>query len=350
MRKAIWLLLACLTLAACGCLGVSASDDGSIVIPYAEKTPVIDGVAMGGEYPGQAVVMNDHTAEAWVGDVSRETSTVWNFAWNEKGIYVFATVKDSTPSYRGENTNWVGIDCVEIGLNPGYILNKPGDKGVFFSMGATADGRVVVYRHNYDEKIVSAEVEGCAKGHVEGSLSYTVEVCIPWSLIFIEADCTKTDTHLDATRLTPGGDMIMDMVLATIDADESGNILAAYKMEGTDFVTGKYLPAYLAGAASVETAETVGSSAPIEPVTQPEAATKAPSDLIILPPAETLPEAGTGEEVTEDTPYVSESLEETAPSGGCGGTICQVGWLIPVAALLTGFGARKKKMTKRRYL
>ncbi len=339
MKKHVLLIFVCLSVFACGYLTVSASEDGSIVIPYAETPPVIDGVATDGEYSGEAVIMNHQTAEAWVGDVSRETSTVWNFAWDEKGIYVFATVKDSTPSYRGENTNWVGIDCVEIGLNPGYILNKPEDKGVFFSMGATADGRVVVYRHNYDEKIVSDQVVGCAAGHTKGSQSYTVEVCIPWSLIFIEADCTKTDTHLNATGLTTGEGMIMDMVLATIDADENDAILAAYKIEGTDFVTGKYLPAYLAGSKTAETAETMGSSADTEPATQPETATKAPSDLIIVSPKETQP---TSEE-SSNTEELSENHGSQNGSVGCrsvfGGSLTLCLLLLPLSYI----SKRKKK-------
>ena len=178
MKKIFAFLLLILTLTVLGLLTVGAVDD-SIEIPYAQNAPVIDGVLSEGEYPGEALVMNDRTAEAWVGSMTPETSTVWHFAWDDTGLYVFATVKDKTPVYRGTNGHWVGADCVEIGLNPGYVLKKSDDKGVFFSMGAMADGNVVVYRHNYDERILSSKVDGCSLGHTEGSSSYTVEVCIP---------------------------------------------------------------------------------------------------------------------------------------------------------------------------
>ncbi len=327
MKKLIIFLLLCLTVTTCMCLTVSAEteDHFKIEIPYAKTPPVIDGIATGGEYPGEAVVMNDHTAEAWVGEMSREASTIWNFAWDESGLYIFATVKDRTPVYRDGSTHWVGADCVEIGLNPGWILDQPDDKGVFFSMGATADGKVIVYRHNYDEKIVSAEVRGCSVGHTQGSSSYTIEICIPWQVIFIEADCTKTDTHLNATGLEPAEGLVMDMVLAAIDAKDDSTIGVAYKFSGTDFVTGQYIPGVLIGEIR---AETMGSGCTdTEPVTYPE------SEIKTDTPTASVPE-------TEAHSMIVESSNETdaqTADKGCqsliGGPV--ILWLLlPLSALI----------------
>ena len=282
MRKLVPTLFFCLILGFCMTIMACAEDFVSEVrIPYVEASPMIDGVAAEGEYPGEAVVMNRASSETWVGSMSDKTSTLWYLAWDETGLYVFAEVQDDTPVYRQENSHWVGADCVEIGLNPGAILRRPDDKGVFFSMGATADGRVVVYRHNYDEKILSSEIRGCAVDHIAGKDRYTVEVCIPWSLILIEADCTKTDTHLNATAVVPAEDLYMDVVFAVIDAKDDSTIAAAYKLTGTDFVTGQYVPGMLLGARSEET-ETDSVS---EGVTDP--------GLIIVPgtpPEETMPQ------------------------------------------------------------
>ncbi|MBE6559241.1 MAG: hypothetical protein E7661_09580 [Ruminococcaceae bacterium] len=314
MKKYVLFLLICLAVIAGGCLTVGASYEGYVTIPYAEKTPVIDGVASPGEYTGDPLIMDAQASEAWVGAVSEETVTTWHLAWDEQGLYVVATVKDSTPSYRGENANWVGIDCVEIGVNPGYTLTKKDDKGVFFSMGATSYGGVVVYRHNYDEKIVSDKVEGCATGHAAGNDSYTVEVCIPWSLIFIEADCTKTDTHLDATHLVPENNLVMDFVMATIDADESGTISAAYKFKDTDFVTGSYLIACLVGGKDTDD-ETV--AAETEALTEPDEA--ATSDLVILPPVTLDTEVSTAAEGDPETDMPApetDMVAETAAEAG----------------------------------
>ncbi len=312
MKKFILFMLICLTVTTCMCLTVSAetADHFKIEIPYVQTPPTIDGIAMSEEYPGASVVMNDHTAEAWVGEMSREASTVWNFAWDESGLYVFATVRDRTPVYRDESTHWVGADCVEIGLNPGWILDQPDDKGVFFSMGAAADGRVIVYRHNYDEKIVSSEVRGCAVGHTQGSSSYTIEVCIPWSLIFIEADCTKTDTHLNATGLEPAEALVMDMVLAAIDAKDDNNIGVAYKFNGTDFVTGQYIPGVLTGEPH---AETVGSGwADTEPATYPESETNLPTEALRDTEPESPAMESTAEVQTEVTDGCQAAISVTA--------------------------------------
>lgn len=320
MKKLIIFWLICLTVTVCMVLTVNAEDKMSIEIPYVETPPVLDGIAMGGEYLGESVVMNDHTAEAWVGEMSREAFTIWNFVWDEAGLYIFATVRDRTPVYRDESTHWVGADCLEIGLNPGHILGKNDDKGVFFSMGATADGRVMVHRHNYDEGMVTAEVRGCAVGHTEGSNSYTIEVCIPWSLIFIEADCTKTDTHLDATKLVPEEDLVMDMVLAAIDAENDSTIGIAYKFIGTDFVTGQYIPAALTGTTPTET---VGStSVDTEPGTYPEAET-APG-LIIVPATDSEEMTLSEPDSETETASADATLTDAGASvkrQGCGGVM-----------------------------
>ena len=355
MKKIFAFLLLILTLTVLGLLTVGAVDD-SIEIPYAQNAPVIDGVLSEGEYPGEALLMNDSTAEAWVGSMTPETSTVWYFAWNDTGLYVFATVKDKTPVYRGTNGHWVGADCVEIGLNPGYVLKKSNDKGVFFSMGAMADGNVVVYRHNYDEKIVSSEANGRSLGHTEGSFSYTVEVCIPWSLIFIEADCTKTDTHLDATHLIPEHQLTMDLVLATIDAADDNTVGTAYKCNDTDFITGEYLLAHLSKTESTDS-EAVTEPSPTETTpteseppetappltleTEPESASEDAEDELssVSKPEESATAAQTTELVSSP-----DTTSTEASSEGCGSTIAASSLcLLAVAAGLICFGARKRK-------
>lgn len=327
MKRLAVFLLICMTVTICACLTVGADTKApsTIVIPYAKTPPTIDGIAMDGEYSGNSIGMNDHTAEAWVGEMSREASTVWNFAWNESGLYVFATVKDRTPVYRNESTHWVGADCVEIGLNPGGILNQPHDKGVFFSMGATADGRVMVHRHNYDEGMVTTEVRGCAAGHIQGSNSYTIEVCIPWSLILIEADCTKTDTHLNATGLKPGEGFAMGMVLAAIDAKDNTTIGVAYKFNGTDFVAEKYIPGVLTGEIR---AETMGSGwTDDEPVTDPASEAETDGPTVSLTEAES--HGTTVQSPTETNTQI--------PDTGCQSLIhgLVILWiLLPLSALL----------------
>lgn len=306
-------------------LGVTPvyAEDIFVEIPYAETPPTIDGEAGEGEY-SVSYTMDSTTAEAWVGTLGRSSGVVWRFAWDDRGLYVCATVKDSTPVYRDTETHWVGADCVEFGLNPGYILDKADDKGVFFSMGATEGGRVIMYRHNYDEKLVSDDILGAATGHTQGSDTYTMEVCVPWSLILIEADCTKTDTHLDATKLTIGEDFGMGMVMASIDASDAETIGVAYKFRGTDFVTGKYLQGMLAGVGQEQetTPETQAETTPLDttPDTQPVTEAQTTTDMGI--------DSSAPVDITE--------AETQAPvkTGGCGAVFSGVGLLVLCGACL----------------
>ena len=307
-----------------------------IEIPRAQSELVIDGVADEGEYQ-VAYTMDKANAEAWVGTLDRQSRVTWRFAWDEVGFYVCVTAQDSTPVYRDDTTHWVGADCVEFGLNPGYFLNKDDDKGVFFSMGATADGRVIVYRHNYDEKLVTANITGKSTGHTAGSTAYTIEVCIPWSLILIEADCTKTDTHLDATGLVVDEMLAMGMVMAHIDASDDTTIGVAYKFKGTDFVTGQYLAGRLAGAKADETeAETEA----YEP-TPDETTTEVVTEVETLPPLTIQTQENTSAETQGDA--TSAPTQET-PDTGCASVALAWSWL-PLLGAGWLICSKKREMT-----
>lgn len=330
------LLTACL---AVGITTASAREVSRIEIPHADKKITIDGVASEGEY-AVSYTMDKTTATPWIGTLER-SSVTWRLAWDETGLYVCATVKDSTPVYRHPETHWVGADCVEFGLNPGYILEKDDDKGVFFSMGAMENGRVIVYRHNYDERLVSDEILGMATGHEQGSHSYTIEVCIPWSLIFIKADCTKTSTHLDATRLTAGEDLAMGMVMASIDAADDTNISVAYKFNGTDFVTGQYIPGLLTAPETETTPATeaqteVLTEAQTEVRTELQTDMQAPAETQADTQVETQAETQAETETDSDQPIETETCPVTQPetdapaqSRGCASTVGVMGvWAV----------------------
>lgn len=292
---------------ALGTLSSSAEDILEITVPSATDRISIDGIATDGEYQAE-YTMDATNGEAWVGTLGRETSSTWRFAWDDKGFYVCVTAKDNTPVYRGENTHWVGADCVEIGLNPGYVLTQKDDKGVFFSMGATADGRVVIHRHNYDERMVTSEVQGVSTGHIQGSDSYTIEVCIPWSIILIEADCTKTDTHLNATHLIPKADLEMDIVLAHIDASDDQNISVAYKLADTDFVTGRYVTGTLVGDKHEDTQTDTVAETHLDTVTLGET-------VVLLEPSTEVQESATKAVSFVDSE--EQTNQQVATSGGC---------------------------------
>ena len=309
---AISLLLACLTSMA---LIPAAEAEFTMEIPYGK--PTVDGVIEEGEY-SVTYVMDKNSAAAWVGDVGRSKVT-WHLAWDEGGLYYAGTINDRTPAWRGEDSHWVGLDCLELAINPGLILEGDVAEGIFFSFGSTADGRIVAWRHNFADGLVSDAITGKNTGHVEGSTSYTMEVYIPWSLVKIDESCSvggKTDIHLDSTGWEPQVGAQLGLLPCAIDSlDDHGRNIIAYKFNGTDFVVCDFVVATLADA-----------NGSVDPET--EALTEIPTEAPTEAPVETVDTT----EVTTDSGL--ESTPETeAPKGGCSGTVALGVWmcLMPLA-------------------
>ena len=303
------LLLACL---ASMTLAPAAEAEFTMEIPYGK--PTVDGVIEDGEYQ-VTYVMDRDSAAAWVGDVGRSKVT-WHLAWDEGGLYYAGTINDRTPAWRGEDSHWVGLDCLELAINPGLLLEGDVAEGIFFSFGSTADGKIVAWRHNFADGLVSDAITGKNTGHVEGSNSYTMEVYIPWSLVKIDESCTvggKTDIHLDSTGWEPQVGAKLGLLPCAIDSldDHGGNIIA-YKFNGTDFVVCDFVVATLADA-----------NGSVDPET--EAPTEAPTEVSTAAPETAVPEVPT--EASTSTP------ETEAPKGGCSGTVALGAWmcLVPFA-------------------
>ena len=288
-------------------LPAAAEAEFSMEIPYGK--PTVDGVIEEGEYQ-TTYVMDRNSAASWVGEVGRSKVT-WHLAWDEGGLYYAGTINDRTPAWRGEDSHWVGIDCLELAINPGLLLEGDVAEGVFFSFGSTADGKIVAWRHNFADGLVSDQITGKNTGHVEGTTSYTMEVYIPWSLVQIDESCTvggKTDIHLDATTWEPTVGAQLGLLPCAIDSldDHGGNIIA-YKFNGTDFVVCDFVVATLADASGHISPETEApTEAPTEAIT--EAPTEAPTDTA----AATIPEP---QPTTEPAP------ETDVPTGGCSSTV-----------------------------
>lgn len=250
-------------------LSAAAKAEFEMEIPYG--TPTVDGVIDEGEYES-TYVMDKTTATAWVGEVG-ESSVTWHLAWDEGGLYYAGTINDSTPSWRSNDHYWVGIDCLELAINPGRILKGRSAEGVFFSFGSARDGSVVAWRHNFADGLVSDEVIGANTGHVEGTNAYTMEVYIPWSLVQIDEYCTvggKENIHLDATGWEAKAGAQLGLLPCAIDSfDKDGEDIIAYKFNGTDFLARDFVVATLMGNGEATEADTadVGSNAVTEETT-----------------------------------------------------------------------------------
>ena len=315
---ALVLLTSCLTLSA---LPASAEAEFEMTIPYGK--PTVDGVIEEGEYQA-TYVMDKTTATAWVGQVG-ESVVTWHLAWDEGGLYYAGTINDSTPSWRDENSHWVGLDCLELAINPGLLLKGSKTEGVFFSFGSMKDGSVIGYRHNFSDGLVSDQITGVNKGHVEGTDSYTMEVYIPWSLVQIKGKCTvggKENIRIDATDWVPGVGAQLGLLPCAIDSlTANGSDIIAYKFNGTDFMVGDFVVATLADENGNTAPETEApTEEPTEETTEP--VTEAPTDPATDAPA-------------EDATTPEPPADTDAPETGCGASVAMAALALLPAAWLT---------------
>lgn len=341
--------LACVVMAFALCPAMPTSalvPSPDIVAVYGH--PTVDGKISAGEYT-TSYTMDASTASAWVGEVGT-SSVTWYFAWDEEGLYYAGTINDTTPSYRDANSHWVGIDCLEISINPGNVL--PGDghaEGLFFSFGATRDGRVIAYRHNYGDGLVTDQIIGKASGHKAGTDGYTIEVMIPWSLMRLDADCTApggNGVHLDSTGFAPECGTVFSVLPCAIDADTEGQILAAYKFNDTDFPVRDFLKITLV-ADPEETATAGVTETETETETEPdtEAETEAPDTegATGTAPADTASQGG--ENTGEETSTSADTGEGAGKgSGGCASAGLTMWPFLVVPA--AGFLVRQKRKEK----
>ncbi len=338
MRKLTFLLAVVTVLTACLwglTLSAAAEAEFEMEIPYG--TPTVDGVIDEGEY-ACTYVMDKTTATAWVGEVGTSKVT-WHLAWDEGGLYYAGTINDKTPSWRDENTHWVGLDCLELAINPGLILSGESAEGIFFSFGSMKDGSIVAYRHNFADGPVSEDITGANKGHTPHSKSYTMEVYIPWSLIQIDEDCTvggKENIHLDSTGWRAEAGAKLGLLPCAIDSldDHGGNIIA-YKFNGTDFIAKDFVVATL--LAPVSEGSTEGTTEAETPA-ESEEITETPSDEPIDAPAESTAEPPT--EAPSAAPDTSEEsgngdTTDATEKKGCGASVAlAVCALLPAAGMI----------------
>ena len=321
----------------------SAEAEFAMEIPYGH--PTVDGVIEEGEYAA-TYVMDRKSAAAWVGEVGSSKVT-WHLAWDEGGLYYAGTINDKTPTWRDENSHWVGIDCLELAVNPGLILDGDRAEGIFFSCGSMKDGSVVVYRHNFADGLVSDEITGANKGHVEDSTSYTMEIYLPWSLVQIDEDCTvggKQDIHLDSTDWEPKSGATLGLLPCAIDSlDAHGRNIIAYKFNGTDFVVCDFVEAVLIGPegetpdgeTSAETADQPADGTPDADPDQTSPDSSAATDPSEIPTEEaTAPAAGT--ESPSDGTDAPTAGTEAPEKKGCGAAVTAglLTLLIPACALI----------------
>ena len=311
MKKIIHILSAvailCICLAAL-ILSTAAEAEFEMEIPYG--TPTVDGVVEEGEYES-TYVMDKTTAAAWVGEVG-DSFVVWHLAWDEGGLYYAGTINDSTPSWRGNDHYWVGIDCLELAINPGLILKGSKAEGVFFSFGSAEDGSIVAWRHNFADGLVSDAITGANTGHISGTESYTMEVYIPWSLVQIKEKCTidgKESIRLDATGWEAKAGAQLGLLPCAIDSfDKNGEDIIAYKFNGTDFLAKDFIVATLIGNGEATEAET-------DPNISTDAATDAPTETVPDEETPTVPAVST----TAD-PNTEDNTGAAQPTG-CFGTL-----------------------------
>jgi len=240
--RACLVLCALLTgLAACFCIPAGAAS-GVYTFIAPKGNPVVDGIISKGEYDASShFVMDASTGNSWVGAIG-DTRVDWYFAWSDEGLYIAGKINDPTPVYGEKDRHWVGMDCLEFSCNPGNLIDTSSE-GMFFSFGATADGEVIAWRHNYGDGSVTDMITGRASGHTEGSSEYTIEVFLPWDVFRVN------DHGVDMTGFSPKEGDSFGFILCAIDAaDASGELKVAYKTGPIDFTVGTFDTLKLAAA------------------------------------------------------------------------------------------------------
>jgi len=197
------------------------------------KLPTIDGVINDGEWDASSYFKLDKSnATVWVGAIDDKDVSEFYFAWGNKGLYVGVKVQNvSNPVEVKNPDSWLtgNSDCVQIAVNPGQLI-KNGTQGLFFDIGARADGGVYVFRNVHGGQAI--KVEGKSVGHVAGSTTYTLEVIIPWSAFQLKTE------DIDTTSFKPVPGAKMDVLFTSIDMRSSSTIRVAYKSSAgkDDFV------------------------------------------------------------------------------------------------------------------
>ena len=335
MKKLVLILTALVLLTSCWALSAlpaAAEAEFEMTIPYGK--PTVDGVIEEGEYQA-TYVMDKTTATAWVGQVG-ESVVTWHLAWDEGGLYYAGTINDSTPSWRDPNHYWVGIDCLELAINPGCLLRGNSAEGVFFSFGSAEDGSIVAWRHNFADGLVSDEITGANTGHVDGTESYSMEVYIPWSLVQIKERCTvggKENIRLDATDWEAKAGATLGLLPCAIDSfDSHGENIIAYKFNGTDFLAKDFIVATLVKDGE----EATEPESPLPDTSVSDTVTEADTLPATDAPVENTPDA-----TTDSAAQGKDESTDTADTAGCASALT---WgLIPVLLATAGMALRKKE-------
>ncbi|MBR3917299.1 MAG: hypothetical protein IKJ59_00995 [Clostridia bacterium] len=221
-----------------GGFAINNEIDISFDIPYGSAK--IDGKIEEKEYK-LSYKMDKSNCIPWSGISGLYGAEIY-MSWDESGLYYAAEIEDKSPSYKPENVGWVGVDCLQLGVNPGNIINNS-KQGIFFTLGATSDGKVIASRHNYNEEMITDKIQGVATDHTKGKNSYIIEVLIPWEEIIFK---TNKDGTVDTTAFKPKKGAKINVLPCVIDCKEDGSTVnCAYKFKNTDFYVANFVPAKL---------------------------------------------------------------------------------------------------------
>ncbi|PWM45928.1 MAG: hypothetical protein DBX47_03700 [Clostridiales bacterium] len=116
------------------------NDDGAVIIPFAEQSPIIDGQISENEWAGAAEFTIDFDTASFVIDGKTtypntakqpKASGTFYYLWNYDGLYVYADIKDTTTAWTSnylENNNTY-VDGIQITLDP-FNVNESGQKAI----------------------------------------------------------------------------------------------------------------------------------------------------------------------------------------------------------------------------
>jgi len=203
MKKLLAILLATLCVASMAVVvNAGATKNEARNIPMAATAPTIDGVITGDEWDKALTLsLNKNTCDAIIGTMDNAPEATLRLMWNDKGLYLFADVKDTTacdPLPRNSGSYNSG-DGIQLCLYPDVTKSGTASGDLYFWSLVVAEGdKAEIGEHFvYSDGLAGVDVEDAVVAATKNGSSYTIEGFIPsacWKSSKVPVNFTKGTT------------------------------------------------------------------------------------------------------------------------------------------------------------
>ena len=187
MKKIIATILTLAMLCCAVPMALAATAIGEKTLPYLDYRDEED----------LELAITSANCTAWQGKVNGKVQIMTYHSYSVMGLFFKFDIVDE--DYKASTAGTVvDGDCIQIGYNPGRIIEE-GNQGIFFSMALNGEGEIEVMRHNYKDGLVTDKVTCSGEKTEKG---WKGSVLIPWEEVNVVEGKTYTPeyrTYIDAT-------------------------------------------------------------------------------------------------------------------------------------------------------